>query len=342
MKAKDIRPLGAEGYAESYISLRNSLIVEAEKRHAAIQESEQANEWRKNCPSTGQEYLLRTLALDREQIDFWSKEKGEAYRKHYAEVVEPRLTETQSHKHLPFRDDLGSSDPRIDHPIPYAMLFIASDETLLGEIPDGVELHHSLFWYELQNNWSQCKSFFIDHWGEGNGLVGFFPAYDNSDWVEVYWVFQYDPPSSSLWSCSSQMHFEGSIHCWANDAWYESLYARIFLYSRLSVRPMFGWGVGYQETEKTVFDYSGQNIDIAVSGGCWDNDLGPLSPNPYYVSQPHWVVVSVEGQARWRGCSHVMLNFSKGCLINPYMPFGAYCMSTTVFNPLAPKVVWPF
>lgn len=142
------------------------------------------------------------------------------------------------------------------------------------------------------------------------------------------------------WSCSTSIRLEGAIHCWADDSWYDSLYAGIAVRSRLELRPYAATTSKiFAATEKTVLEYGGQNIDVSLSQG-WDVGLGPLLPKPFYRTTMHWVVVSVAAEASWRGESHVMLNFDKGYLVTPFMKYGVYCMSATVFEPFVLAFQW--
>lgn len=183
--------LDPDEVTKSYLELRTYLIADAQRRHSEAAQAQQALEWREKRPETGEKYLLERLGVDPERTSEWAREKGSVYRKHYAAAVEPRLAETRHHVWVPPTTDPPVLDPRTRQLTPYANLIIASDKSLLSDAPEGVPVSNPLWppWYELQNNWTNCQGLFIDLWGEGNGLVGLFPAYNSGEWKEVYWFF---------------------------------------------------------------------------------------------------------------------------------------------------------
>lgn len=345
MEANQNSRLDPEQVSTSYVSLRSYLIAESEKQYAAEDSCRHKSSWREHRPKTADKYLLKKLGIDHARLNDWAAEELAAYREYYASEVEPQLTERHPITSVPAPVESEMLDPQTRLPILYAILSVASDKDLLSEAPPGADIHNP--WYEQQTNPSKCSDLFIERWGEGHGMYDatLLPEYHHYARQDLYWIYFYVPKSDQSvipWSCSNRVWLHGAIHCWADDSWYNYLYAGIEVSHSFFLVPSFIWPTNPSPagtyTERMVLKYGGENIDKGGWGG-WISELGPISPKPQFSTEPHWLVVHVTGKCFWSGNSHCLLNFSKGYSSTGsgaslhYDKYGVYCWNCMVYEP---------
>jgi hypothetical protein len=331
----------------SYKALRSSLIQGCKRQYEEDEQSRRNwNEWLEHNPKTATKFLNDKLGVTEEMSAKWLKKEKDAYMEYYATRKERQTNEPY---HIEFLQNQLSQDmlnSDMKQPVPYAILHVSNDKKTLGDVPREAEVHNPVPWYELQKpSWSDRQPFYMYNEGEGRGFAPgsiWLPDYTSCVSKSIYWMYFFKPPASNYWSCSSEVNLLGEIDCWANDSWYDSLYAGISASTSLGLWTVKDYGLPnpqYKESYKTIFNHEGSNINHH-RWGSWLGKVDALSPSPSNYGEQHFIIVGVHGQCRWRGQSMTMINFDKGYFSygsgknTVYEKYGVYSWNVTAFQPI--------
>lgn len=328
--------------------LRDRWVEEVEERHDPHLASAQPEEVPR--PKSGA-IMAKKFGVSHEEITKLADRDGRAYREYYESKVRPEIMEGAAEV-PPWpveRLDPRSWDPRIRRPIPYAVLAAASDTARLEETLPDAEVHNP--WAQLVSpgKGQQTQNLFLELWGDGSGLVGFFPGYAYGAWKDIAWFFLWVPgkvpPSVDFynWGCVVNISFYGGIHCYAHDTCVTSKYAGVEVDASVTTLPLVVipsgkkptlvsttmQALGFVSGAKKVIDYSGYDINVCKSGyPGWKTQRKTMAD--YFVAEsPHFIVVEISAHVAARGGgSHALLDFSTG-------NYGVHCEDVKVFE------TWP-
>jgi hypothetical protein len=331
-----------------YEALRDRWIEEVEERHDPHLASAQPEEVPR--PKSGA-LMAKKFGVSREEITKVADRDGRVYRDYYESKVRPKLVEGAAEV-PPWpveRLDPQSCDPRIRRPIPYAVLAASSDAAHLEQTLPGAEVHNP--WAELvaPGKAQQTQKFHMEVWGEGSGMVGFWPGYLGGYCDDIAWVFMWlpgkVPPSVGFynWGCVVNLSFFGAIHCYAHDTCVTSKEAEIRLKASVTTVPLPGISMGkkapptpkkmkilgFVSAPKTVIYHSGYDISVSESGyPGWKTQLKTMAD--FFVAEhPHFILVEISAGTFVRGSgSHALLDFSTG-------NYGIHCEDVEIFE------TWP-
>lgn len=335
---------------KSYVALRTYLINECENKNE-IGLVQPKIKWRDLRPKNSDKFFQDKLGLTPEKVEAWLAEKSRAYHEYFASQIEPIFAQE---KHLDWEPGPVDSDmlnPLRRQPIPYATLVVSSNPDLMTNVPPDAEMHNP--WYQLQKTPSR-QEIHIDRRGQGSGLYDWslIPDYNSVDYKNIYWIYLYVPSrefgAATAWFAYAKLLGIGEWDCWADDEWYNSLFARILLRLKVYLQPLYysspfplGGPIApeIRRLETTIFDVGGQNIDWHRWGG-FLRELGPLDPNPWQMLEPHWIVVNAYAECQWRGTSWANIDFKNGWVSSGSKEsgtykrdqYGIYCYDVSVYQ----------
>lgn len=333
MNADVLLGLSPDQLYESFNEVRRHFADQFEAEFAQGQDSELRAAWLEKRPKELDRQLFKTLGLTLEAIEQQVAEEGKEYKAHHELVGQ--------------RDVLSSPDPHFGLPVvpsanssaafPYATVVLGQTEEAIEAF--GGEASGNPDAWKLAG-FSARQEFFLERWGSGTGFYDFslIPEYNSHDFLAVQWYFIHMPFGDGEWSCSAKPWFHGAYDVWSDDHFLTSRYASVEMTARICLLP-FGIPVpryhDMQCSSDTVIDEGGPNIDKARWGG-WVPTLAKLSPYPVHRQKPHWIIVTVNGQATVRGYAHAKLDFAKlytssgSGMSYRETKYGIYCHTATI------------
>lgn len=323
MTARDFSTITPEALFEDFTQIRQHLSKTDEAAHAARVDTDRALAWQERRPKDLDRRAFEALGLTIEDLERQAREEGEAYdafrAAHQVAPPQARADPTFGLHPMPL--------PGTTAAFPYAVVKAGPDMAALESFdaegtgnPDAYKL----------GDFHARQSIFLELRLTGSGLYdfSFLPEYLTTKSASVYWYFLHVPDGQRDWHCTARPWFHGAYSVWADDAWYNSKFARVAAAASVHLVP-FGHHHStqdpWQTQTKVVFQEGGENVNTHRPDD-WLPEFA-LSPYAAYRNVAHWIIVSASAFVDARGQSHAQVDFKRYWTPGPRTKtkYGIYC-----------------